>query len=226
MLQVVLPAASGQYHRLASDRNGRAAPRSIRARNFPGENRQARPSVRCPHRRDRGLPRASRGDHGSALMGGGADGNGGADAKPRRTNGSTTAIPAELFQRVVRVVSFLFIVSVLFIETVTGAAHPGVYVLTAIAAFGIVLLQDLLPPGVLGKWRLRLEAGAAIAFHQRAGDDHRRYMSPYFFGTCCCWVPLLAVGVGTWPDDHRASDRSGLSGRDICLVRPRSGHAR
>lgn len=124
-------------------------------------------------------------------MGGGADGNGGADAKARRTNGPTTAIPAELFHRVVRVVSFLFIVSVLFIETVTGAPRPGVYVLMAIGAFGIVLFQDLLPLGILGKWRLHLEGAAAIAFISVLVIMTGGYMSPYFLGY------LLLVGAAS-----------------------------
>ena len=111
--------------------------------------------------------------------------------KPRRTNGSTTAIPADLFHRVVRVVSFLFIVSVLFIETVTGAPRPSVYALMAVGAFGIVLFQDLLPLRILRKWRLRLEAGAAIVFITVLVIITGGYMSPYFLGY------LLVLGAAS-----------------------------
>jgi diguanylate cyclase (GGDEF)-like protein len=120
---------------------------------------------------------------GASLTGGGTEVTTATDPPAhRRIESSATAIPVELYQRVVRVVSFLFIGSVLFIETLTGSAHTGVYGLTAIGAFGIVLFQDLLPAGALGRLRLPLEAAAAIAFLTVLLVMTGGYQSPYVFG--------------------------------------------
>ena len=101
-----------------------------------------------------------------------------------------TPMEAGLYQRVVRVVSFLFIGSVLVIETVAGSQRIGVYVVCAVGVFMIVLLQDVLPAGRLGRWRLPLEAAAAVVFLTllmllTGGQD-----SAYFFG----YILLLGAG--------------------------------
>jgi diguanylate cyclase (GGDEF)-like protein len=101
-----------------------------------------------------------------------------------------TPMAEGLYQRVVRVVSFLFIGSVMVIETVAGGQHIGVYVVCAIGLFMIVLLQDVLPAGRLGRWRLPLEAAAAVVFLTLLMLLTGGQESAYFFG----YILLLGAG--------------------------------
>ncbi|HUR16619.1 MAG TPA: diguanylate cyclase [Candidatus Limnocylindrales bacterium] len=101
-----------------------------------------------------------------------------------------TPMEAGLYQRVVRVVSFLFIGSVLVIETLAGGQRIGVYVVCAVGVFAIVLLQDVLPAGRLGRWRLPLEAGSAVAFLTMLLILTGGQESAYFFG----YILLLGAG--------------------------------
>ena len=137
------------------------------------------------------------------MTGGGAQWNAGVDSQtPVHTEGSSTAVPAELYQRVVRVVSFLFIGAVLLIETLIGP-DPGVYILAGIGAAGIVLFQDLLPVGALGRFRWPLEAAAVLAFLGVLLMLTGGYRSPYFFGfvllvgAASLWVPGRGPAVIT-----------------------------
>ncbi len=113
-------------------------------------------------------------------------------ADPRAADGSATTMPAPLYQRMVRVVSYLFIAAVAAIETLTGdaAARAPVYVLLVTGILLLVLFQDLLPATSMARWRLPLEAGATIAFLTALVMLTGGIISPYFFG----YILLLGAG--------------------------------
>ncbi|HSH22400.1 MAG TPA: diguanylate cyclase, partial [Candidatus Caenarcaniphilales bacterium] len=113
---------------------------------------------------------------------GGAESTNAADAEP-------LASPRDLYERVVRVVSYLFIGSALVVVTATDRPdQPQLYLLLALGAFLIVLGQDILPMSLLGRWRLSVEVSAAIAFVTALVASTGGHQSPFFFG----YVLLLA----------------------------------
>lgn len=96
---------------------------------------------------------------------------------------SSTGLPAALYQRMTRVVSFMFIGSAMAIVVLTGSAdETAIIVLLAFGLIMIELFQDVLPPSALGRWRLPIEAAVVLVFltvliAMTGGHD-----SPYFFG--------------------------------------------
>ena len=96
---------------------------------------------------------------------------------------SSAGLPTAVYQRVTRVVSFVFIGAAMAIVVLTGARDQAAIIV--VLAFGLILIeffQDVLPASALGRWRLRLEAGLALAFLtvlivMTGGHD-----SPYVFG--------------------------------------------
>ena len=103
-------------------------------------------------------------------------------------------LPEAVYQRVVRVVSFLFIGAVLVVATLTGGPQQiPLFLLIALGAFLIVLFQDLLPSSGLGRGRLTLEALASVAFLTALIVLSGGYASPYFFG-----YVLLVGGAALW----------------------------
>src|SRR5688500_1342481 len=73
-------------------------------------------------------------------------------------DGAATTMPAALYQRVVRVVSYLFIASVAAITWLTAGPDEGpVYLLLVVGIVLLVLFQDVLSTTSLGRWRLPLE---------------------------------------------------------------------
>jgi diguanylate cyclase (GGDEF)-like protein len=113
-------------------------------------------------------------------------------ADPHEADGSATTMPAPLYQRMVRVVSYLFIAAVAAIETLTGDAtsRAPVYVLLVTGILLLVLFQDLLPATSMARWRLPLEAAATIAFLTVLIMLTGGITSPYFFG----YILLLGAG--------------------------------
>lgn len=106
-----------------------------------------------------------------------------------------------VYQRVVRVVSFLFIGAVLIVATLTGGPNQiALFQLIALGAFLIVLFQDLLPPSGFGRWRLPLEAFAAVAYLTALVVLSGGHASPYFFGFI-----LLVGGAALWSSGVRPS---------------------
>jgi diguanylate cyclase (GGDEF)-like protein len=100
-------------------------------------------------------------------------------------------MPMALYQRMVRVVSYLFIASVAAIVTLTGdPAAPAVYVLLVAGIVLLVLFQDLLPTTSLARWRLPLEGAAAIIFVTLLVALTGGISSEYFFG----YILLLGAG--------------------------------
>ncbi len=99
-----------------------------------------------------------------------------------------------VYQRVVRVVSFLFLGAVLVVATLTGGpSQIPLFLLIALGAFLIVLFQDLLPSAGLGHWRLTLEALASVAFLTALVMLSGGFASPYFFG-----YVLLVGAAALW----------------------------
>jgi diguanylate cyclase (GGDEF)-like protein len=95
----------------------------------------------------------------------------------------SSGIPAGLYQRMTRVVSFMFIGSAMAIVALT--ATPDATAIIVLLAFGLILIelfQDVLPTSALGQWRLPIEAAIVLIFltvliAMTGGHD-----SPYFFG--------------------------------------------
>jgi diguanylate cyclase (GGDEF)-like protein len=129
---------------------------------------------------------------------GGLDGRPAGNGGPRLSPAAGAAIGGVLsdstYERVVRVVSYLFIGSALLVVTVTGAAEqPLTYVVLALGAFLIVLGQDVLPLSLLGRWRYPVEALSVTVFVTLLVLLTGGYQSPFFFGYL-----LLLAGAALW----------------------------
>ncbi|MDP8905793.1 MAG: GGDEF domain-containing protein [Chloroflexota bacterium] len=100
-----------------------------------------------------------------------------------------------LYERVIRVVSYLFIGSALIVVTVADGAleQPLLYVLLAAGALVIVLSQDVLPMAALGGWRFAIEALVVIVFITVLVALTGGHDSPFFFGYL-----LLLAGTSLW----------------------------
>jgi diguanylate cyclase (GGDEF)-like protein len=92
-------------------------------------------------------------------------------------------LPAGLYQRMTRVVSFMFIGSAVAIVALTGTANAGaIYLLLAFGLILIELFQDVLPAAALGRWRIPLEAFVVLIFLTVLISMTGGHQSPYFFG--------------------------------------------
>ena len=111
---------------------------------------------------------------------------------PRSADGTATTMPMALYQRMVRVVSYLFIATVAAIVTLTSdPAAPQVYVLLVVGIVLLVVFQDLLPAMSLARWRMPLEGAAAIVFVTLLVALTGGLRSEYFFGY------ILVLGAGS-----------------------------
>lgn len=120
----------------------------------------------------------------------GSPGDDQATASPRLLNG-THALPAAIYQRVVRVASLVFIVAAMVVVVLTGSGVvTPVVVFLALGAIVILLFQDILPAGSLGRLRLPLEAAVAIGFITVLLVLTGGHTSPFFFG----YILLLGAG--------------------------------
>jgi diguanylate cyclase (GGDEF)-like protein len=94
-----------------------------------------------------------------------------------------------LYERVVRVVAYLFIAAALVVVTVTQSwQQPLIYLLAAAGVVLVVVGQDMLPSAALGQRRLTLEALTMIVFVSILVVLTGGYTSPFFVGY------LLVVG--------------------------------
>jgi len=101
----------------------------------------------------------------------------------RHMIGISNGLPAALYQRMTRVVSFTFIGSAMVLAVVSGAAdQTAVIVLLAFGLILIELFQDVLPRSALGRWRLPLEAAIVLVFVTLLIGMTGGHDSPYFFG--------------------------------------------
>ena len=123
------------------------------------------------------------------------------------TNAAT--LPPAVYQRVVRVAGLVFIVGAMVVVQLLGTGP--VTLIEVFLAFGAVvtlLFQEILPPGSLGRWRLPVEAAAAITFLTVLLVLTGGHESPFFFGyilllgAATLWVsglgaPILALAMST-----------------------------
>jgi len=108
--------------------------------------------------------------------------SGGPDAVSLLRAGSG-GLPPGLYQRMTRVVSFMFIGSAMVLAVVGGAAdQTAVIVLLAFGLILIELFQDVLPAYVLGRWRPPIEAAIVLIFLTALIIMTGGQQSPYFFG--------------------------------------------
>jgi len=106
-------------------------------------------------------------------------------------DGGSPTIRGALYDRMVRVVSYLFIAAVAAIVTLTGGSSQApLYVLLVIGIVLLVVFQDVLPTGSLSRWRAQLEAGAVIVFLTVLLMLTGGVRSPFFLG----FVLLLGIG--------------------------------
>jgi diguanylate cyclase (GGDEF)-like protein len=101
-----------------------------------------------------------------------------------------------VYERVVRVVAYLFIAAALVVVAVSNtSAQPLIYVLAAAGLFLVVVGQDMLPTSVLGGRRLAIEAAAMVVFVSVLVILTGGYTSPFFVGY------VLIVGAASlWGD--------------------------
>lgn len=118
-------------------------------------------------------------------------GTGAAGGSPRLLT-SASVMPPQLYQRVVRVASLVFILAAM-VDVQLSATAPAtvVMVFLAVGAIAVVLSQEILPVGRLGRWRLPIEAGAAIVFVTVLLVLTGGNTSPFFFGY------ILLVGAAS-----------------------------
>ena len=102
-------------------------------------------------------------------------------------------VPAGAYDRVVRIVSWVFILASSTIVAVTGlwpATQPAIFALLATAGLFVLVVHDLLPPSSLGTAKYIVEGSVAITFATllvllTGGQD-----SPFFFT-----FPLIVGGA-------------------------------
>jgi len=142
-----------------------------------------------------------------ALAGGGTAG-GGPSRLPTAPSGGGSAdepwvIEAAMVDRVVRVVSLLFIAAVGVTVALTGTASPeveaSIYVLLAGATLFIVFMQDLLPSGMAGRTRFWLEAAGALALLTVLVGLTGGLESPFFLGYLLLVGGAALAGEGLGP---------------------------
>lgn len=104
-----------------------------------------------------------------------------------------TGIPVAAHDRVVRIVSWSFIILVSTIVAVTGLwpdAQPAIFVLLAVTGLFVLVVHDLLPPAALGRTKFLLEASFALTFVTLLVLLTGGAGSPFFYA-----YPLIVAGA-------------------------------
>jgi len=125
--------------------------------------------------------------NGGSRANGRATGTEGPDLQPktrqREMIGTSNVLPAALYQRMSRVVSFMFIGSAMVLAVLSSSGDmTAVIVLLAFGLILIELFQDVLPASALGRWRLPVEAVIVLVFVTLLIAMTGGHDSPYFFG--------------------------------------------
>jgi len=97
------------------------------------------------------------------------------------------------YDRVVRIVSWVFILATSTIVAVTGLwpeARPAIFVLLAVAGLFVLVVHDLLPPETLGPAKFVVEGSVAITLAMLLVLLTGRESSPFFFV-----FPLIVGGA-------------------------------
>jgi diguanylate cyclase (GGDEF)-like protein len=103
------------------------------------------------------------------------------------------AVPELAYDRVVRIVSWVFILATSTIVAVTGLwreAQPAIFVLLALTGLFVLVVHDLLPAAVLGPAKFILEGSVAITFATLLVMFTGRDASPFFFV-----FPMIVAGA-------------------------------
>ncbi|MFL5777518.1 MAG: GGDEF domain-containing protein [Chloroflexota bacterium] len=102
-------------------------------------------------------------------------------------------VPARAYDRVVRIVSWVFILATTTIVAITGlwpATQPAIFVLLALAGMFVLVVHDLLPAEALGSAKFVLEGSVAITFATLLVVLTGGAESPFFFT-----FPLIVGGA-------------------------------
>ena len=93
-------------------------------------------------------------------------------------------VPPGAYDRVVRIVSWVFILATSTIIAVTGLwrdTQPAIFALLAAAGLFVLIVHDLLPAGALGTAKFILEGSVAVTFATLLVVLTGREASPFFF---------------------------------------------
>lgn len=104
-----------------------------------------------------------------------------------------TAVTPGAYDRVVRIVSWVFILATSTIVAVTGLwqpTQPAIFALLAAAGLFVLVVHDLLPPGALGTAKFVLEGSVALTFATLLVVLTGRAESPFYFT-----FPLIVGGA-------------------------------
>ena len=107
--------------------------------------------------------------------------------------GDPGTVPPGAYDRVVRIVSWVFILATSTIVAVTGLwsdSHAAIFALLAAAGLFVLVVHDLLPAGALGTAKFVLEGSVAITFATLLVVLTGRDKSPFFFT-----FPLIVGGA-------------------------------
>jgi diguanylate cyclase (GGDEF)-like protein len=102
-------------------------------------------------------------------------------------------VPTGAYDRVVRIVSWIFILATSTIVALTGLwpeTQPAIFALLASAGLFVLVVHDLLPPSALGNAKFILEGTVAITFATLLVVLTGGHESPFFFV-----FPLLVGGA-------------------------------
>jgi diguanylate cyclase (GGDEF)-like protein len=106
---------------------------------------------------------------------------------------SDGGVPTRAYDRVVRIVSWVFILATSTIVAVTGLwpdMQPAIFVLLALAGIFVLVFHDLLPSTALGPAKFVVEGSVAITFATLLIVLTGREASPFFFV-----FPLIVGGA-------------------------------
>jgi len=102
-------------------------------------------------------------------------------------------VPGLAYDRVVRIVSWVFILATSTIVAVTGLwreTQPAIFVLLALTGLFVLVVHDLLPAAVLGPAKFIVEGSVAITFATLLVMFTGREASPFFFV-----FPMIVAGA-------------------------------
>jgi diguanylate cyclase (GGDEF)-like protein len=102
-------------------------------------------------------------------------------------------VSTETYDRVVRIVSWVFLLTTTAIVAVTGLwfqTEPAILALLAFAGLFVVVIHDLLPPDTLGPAKFVVEGSVAITVATLLVALTGGYTSPFFFA-----FPLIVGGA-------------------------------
>jgi diguanylate cyclase (GGDEF)-like protein len=113
--------------------------------------------------------------------------------RPRAIAPAERELSTDPYDRVVRIVSWAFILATSTIVAVTGLwreTQAGIFVLLALAGLFVLVVHEILPPDVLGSAKYVIEASVAITFATLLVVLTGRDESPFFFV-----FPLIVAGA-------------------------------